>query len=134
MRLSTGESLTVDRAVLTLPVGVLQREGIEFDPPLGGARRAAIDRLGAGALETLWLRFDAPFWDTRSTRWSVVDPSGRYTEFLNLEPATGLPVIVGLIGGDAAAALQDVSDEDLVDAALTTLSAFSADRADGSTG
>jgi monoamine oxidase len=110
LRFGTGESLSFDRVIVTVPLGVLQQGGIEFAPVLPFAHRAAIAGLGAGAVETVWLRFDEPFWQTEAEIWHLMGAETRIRTWLNLAPATGEAVLVGLIGGEPAeeyAALED---------------------------
>lgn len=127
VRLATGESFTADRVLVTVPIGVLQTDAIAFDPPLPFAHRAAIAALGSGVVDTLWLRFDEPFWDTEAltaSRWSLVGSEAGITEWLNLQPVTGEPVLVGLVGADQALSLQPLSDDELLTVAQTALEPF----------
>ncbi|WP_309128898.1 FAD-dependent oxidoreductase [Microbacterium sp.] len=124
LRLGTGEALSFDRVVVSVPLGVLQRQGIEFAPALPFAQRGAIAALGSGALETIWMRFDEPFWDAEATIWHVVGGDGLIRTWLNLEPATGEPVLVGLVGGAAAEQFAELSDTDAETAALASLAYF----------
>ena len=124
LRLGTGESLSFDRVVLTVPLGVLQHGGIEFSPALPFAHRGAIADLGVGAIETIWLRFDEAFWDTEAALWHVVDGDAVIRTWFNLEPATGEPVLVGLVGGAAAEGFAELGDQDAVVAALASLAPF----------
>ncbi|QHC57386.1 NAD(P)/FAD-dependent oxidoreductase [Rathayibacter sp. VKM Ac-2760] len=127
VRLATGESFTADRVLITVPIGVLQSDAIVFDPPLPFAHRTAISALGSGLAETLWLRFDEPFWDTDPSipaRWSLVGSSEGITEWLNLEPVTGEAVLVGLVGADQVLSLQSLSDDELLVVAQSALTPF----------
>ncbi len=51
LRLGTGESVTFDRVIVTVPLGVLKAQAIEIDPPLPFDQRAAIDAIGFGDVE-----------------------------------------------------------------------------------
>lgn len=127
LRLGTGESLSVDRAVLTVPLGVLQDNSIEFEPLLPFSHRTAIAGLGMGAVEVVWLRFDEPFWSTDAAAWSVVGTDDDITTWVNLEPATGEPILIGLVGGEAATRLAELDDDALIAAALASLEPFARD-------
>ncbi|KQZ07981.1 NAD(P)-binding protein [Microbacterium sp. MEC084] len=124
LRLGTGEALSVDRVVLTVPLGVLQDEGVEFEPPLPFAHRGAIAELGMGHLETVWLRYDEPFWRTDAVLWHVVGGDAPIRTWINLEPLTGEPVLVGRIGGEAARAFAELDDAAAVERALASLTPF----------
>lgn len=121
LRLATGESLSVDRAVVTVPVAVLRDDAVEFEPALPNEHREALDALGVGQQETLWLRFDEAFWTTTATVWAVLDDDAAFRVWLNLLPTTGQPVLVALTGGTAAERLAELDDDATVEAALASL-------------
>lgn len=65
VKLSTtkGESFTFDEIVVTCPLGWLKRSHKEvFTPPLPQRLISAIDSIGYGALEKLYISFPRPFW------------------------------------------------------------------------
>ncbi|GGH49292.1 flavin monoamine oxidase family protein [Microbacterium album] len=136
LRLGTGEALSVDRVVLTVPLGVLKEGGIEFEPVLPFTHRGAISALAMGDAENVWLRFDEPFWDTGSPAgaaavWHVVGGDAPIRTWINLEPATGQPVLVGCVGGDAARELAELDDEGVLERALASLAVFARDATPG---
>jgi len=124
LRLGTGESLSVDRVVITVPLGVLQNESIDFDPLLPFEQRAAIAALGMGTIDTVWLRFDEPFWTTDAVLWNLVGTDDEITTWYNLEPITGEPVLVGIVGGKAAERTELLTDDELSTSVLQTLAPF----------
>lgn len=121
LRLGTGESTSFDRVIITVPLGVLQQEGIEFSPALPFTHRGAINALGMGDIETIWMRYDEPFWDTDATIWHVVGGEGLVRTWINLLPATGENVIVGIVGGSDATDFAELGDDEALLAALTSL-------------
>jgi monoamine oxidase len=124
-RLGTGESLTVDRVIVTVPLGVLKSDVIEFAPPLPFSHRGAISALGMGALDKVWLRFDEPFWDTEATVWTTVgDDTLDFRVWVNMMPLTNEPILVGFVSGDKARELATVDDTAFTDAALRSLEPF----------
>ncbi|WP_110590226.1 flavin monoamine oxidase family protein [Microbacterium suaedae] len=145
LRLATGESLTFDRVVLTVPLGVLQADAIAFDPPLPFGHRGAVASLEMGAIEAVWLRYEQPFWTTDAGIWHVIGPvteeatptptptpepgedapvDTTIRTWINLLPATGEPILVGLIGGSAARALAELDDDELLTRAAESLAPF----------
>jgi monoamine oxidase len=124
LRLGTGESLSVDRAVVTVPLGVLQHDGIDFDPLLPFSHRTAIASLGMGTVDTVWLRFDEPFWTTDAVIWNLVGTDDLVSTWFNLEPLTGEPVLVGLVGGEDATSFELLDDDELTAALRKTLAPF----------
>lgn len=133
LRLATGESLSVDRVIVTVPLGVLQTQSIEFTPPLPFSHRGAIAALGMGVLDKVWLRFEEPFWATDASLWSTVGADSDFTEWVNLEPLTGEAVLMGVVAAESAARLAEVGDDEFVAAALRSLEPF-AEPAGGATG
>lgn len=131
LRIGTGESLSFDRVVVAVPVGVLQQQGIEFAPALPFAHRGAIAALASGFIETVWMRFEEPFWDTEALIWHVVGGDGLIRTWLNLQPATGEPVLVGLVGGQAAEQFASLSDDDAQVAARESLAFFAPEEEAG---
>lgn len=124
VRLGTGEASSFDRVVVTVPLGVLQQQGIEFDPPLPFANRGAITALGMGAIETIWMRFDEPFGESDAALWHTVGGDAMIRTWVNLRPATGENVLVGIVGGTAAEDFAALDDDAAIDAALASLTVY----------
>jgi hypothetical protein len=124
LRLATGESLSADRVVSTIPLGVLKQGAVEFEPELPAAYTSAVESLGMGDQEVLWLRFDRAFWSTEATVWAVLDDTASDRLFVNLMPSTGEPILVSLTGGDAGRAAATLDDDEAVTAALASLEPY----------
>jgi monoamine oxidase len=128
LRLATGESVSADRVVVTVPLGVLKGAGIGFEPPLPFERRAAISEIGVGVQDSVWLLFEEPFWlgggGAEAQFWTVVGDDVPIRSWVNLEPVTGHPVLVGLVAGEAAEALAELDGEAVVAAARRSLAPF----------
>jgi monoamine oxidase len=124
LRLGTGESLRVDRVVITLPLGVLKKGSVRFSPLLPLTHRGAIAALGTGAVDSVWLRFDRKFWKTDAAIWNLVGTDDTITTWINLEPLTSEPVLVGIVGGDAAHSLAKLSDKQVRTNAMRALKPF----------
>jgi monoamine oxidase len=124
LRLGTGESLRADRVIVTVPLGVLKKETLKFNPLLPFTHRTAIAALGVGTVDSVWLRFDEPFWSTDAAVWNLVGTADDITTWYNLEAITGDPVLVGLVGGDAALRVAKLNESQLVESALASLRPF----------
>lgn len=124
LRLGTGESVRADRVVVTVPLGVLKAGSIEFDPLLPFSHRTAINAIGVGQIETVRLTFDRPFWSTEAACWTVSGTDAAIPTWINLKPITGESVLVGMVGGSAAADLADLDDDELIELARTSLAPF----------
>lgn len=55
---ATGQTLRAQYVVCTVPLGVIKAGGVSLEPALPEASQAALERLGVGRLEKLWMRFD----------------------------------------------------------------------------
>ncbi|MCW4384251.1 FAD-dependent oxidoreductase [Salinibacterium sp. SYSU T00001] len=124
LRLVRGESYSAERVVVTVPLGVLKAGTIEFEPPLPFSHRGAISALGMGLQDKVLLRFEKPFWSTDAAVWTVIDGDTDFPLWLNLLPATGEAILVGLTGGEAAQRLAEYGDQEVLDAALASLEPF----------
>jgi monoamine oxidase len=88
------------RAIVTLPLAILQRNDVTFTPQLPEPKQQAINRLGAGANGKIVLVFDEPCWPQDMTLFL----SGRDTQLwwrpgrLREDEA---PVITAYFGGSA---------------------------------
>ncbi len=124
LRRGSGESLSVDRVVVSVPLGVLQEGAIAFDPALPSSHDVAIRALGPGRADRIWLRFAEPFWSTTATVWTSYDEDGRFTRWYNLMPISGEPVLMAEVGAEAAERVAAMDDEALRAAALRSLAPF----------
>ncbi|MFS0853247.1 FAD-dependent oxidoreductase [Microbacterium sp. 179-I 3D4 NHS] len=124
VRLGTGEALSFDRVVVTVPLGVLQKRRIDFSPALPFANRGAIAALGMGAVETVWLRWDEPFWEAEEGVWHTEGGDALIRTWINLRPATGENVLVGIVGGSSAQEFADLDEDEAIEAALASLRAY----------
>ncbi|MGB0563280.1 MAG: FAD-dependent oxidoreductase [Spirulinaceae cyanobacterium] len=111
-----------DRAIVTLPIGVLKRGDVVFAPPLPEAKQAAIAALGVGVLNKIYLKFPHVFWQ-RSPDWIsyIPEAQGKFSSWLNLHRSTGQPILAAFNIGAFARELETFSDEAITDRALQTL-------------
>ena len=121
---ATGGEYAFDAVIITLPLGVLKRNIVTFEPELPKQKRQAIERLGMGTLDKLYLLFDEPFWDKDAT-WIITPenglPRGHFNQWLNLYKYLDLPIILAFNGGPPAIELSELTDEDIVKRAVASL-------------
>ncbi|HMQ26018.1 MAG TPA: FAD-dependent oxidoreductase, partial [Acidimicrobiales bacterium] len=115
VRTDAGDEHAADHVVVTLPLGVLQAGDVTFDPPLPEDKRAAIDRLGMGLLDKVYLRFPEVFWDADADAigWTSPDAEGRWAEWLNLAKVTGEPVLLGFNAAGYAEQVEAMGDDEV---------------------
>ena len=117
------ETFAGDHCLVTVPLGVLQRGSIAFDPQLPASKRTAIRNLRMGLLDKLYLRFPRVFWPQQQVIGRLTDTGqrGEWPWFVNLAPSSGRPVLLALHAGTHARQLEALSDEQQVAAAMRVL-------------
>ena len=121
-----GRVVEGDACICTVPIGVLPH--LRFVPGLPAAHAAALGRLTLGTVEKVVLRFADRWWprpDHGYLRW--YDEPASWGEWLDLTDGLGVPVVAGLIAGDAVARHQGGrTDEAIALAATDALSRWAA--------
>ncbi len=112
-----------DRALVTLPVGVLKSGAVAFEPRLGARKAQAIERFGSSVLNKVCLRFPAPFWAADDTHLLgyVARERGQWGEDLNLYKYIERPVLVLFNAGAFGSAVESMSDAEIVGRAMGAL-------------
>lgn len=127
---SGGEQFRARVAVLTPPIGVWKappgsRGAIRFDPEIPG-KRAALAKMGMGAVVRFVMRFREPFWlrspatlrgegprgETPPFGFLHAPPGAPFPVWWSAEPVEA-PVLVAWAGGPAADALRGLSAPEL---------------------
>ncbi|WP_445166451.1 flavin monoamine oxidase family protein [Mycolicibacterium sp. Dal123E01] len=115
VRLETSQgTVTADRVIVTVPLGVLKAGTVTFDPPLPQAKQGAIERLGFGLLNKVVVAFDTPFWPESTPMIGLVGNNQPVTDLVNGLVIADKPLLVGLRGGQAAWSRESMSDQDAV--------------------
>ena len=113
---------TADRVLVTVPLGVLKAGSITFAPALPERKTQAIQRLGMGVLDKVVLRFNRVFWDADADYLNFIAPArGDWPEFVNLASAVNAPVLVALLGADAAQRAERRGDAEVIGDAMQVL-------------
>ena len=104
-----------ERAIVTLPLGVLAADAVGFRPPLPDAKQDAIKRLGTGVLNKIAIRFSRPFWPADVTHLTYLseDPDEPLGGFTSLLPH-GHPVLIAHLAGRRAVEFESLSDDEAV--------------------
>ena len=132
---TTGGRIAADRVICTLPVGVLKDGGVRFEPGLPDDKLSALSGIGAGVMNKCVLRFNQVFWDPNSHMLGYVPAArGQWVEWLNLHGTLGQPALMGFNVGRYAAELEQLSDRDVADQALTVLRKIHGNRVPEPTG
>ena len=126
--LQDGQRLEAERAIVTLPVGLLRDGRFRLDPLPPVGQQQAIGRLGygAGVLAKVYLRFPHVFWPQKS-KWfgrlpDAPDRRGTFNTFVSHVEETGLPILLSFGNGHTAVRYdREMSDEQVKQAALASL-------------
>ncbi|KAI1376262.1 flavin-containing amine oxidoreductase-domain containing protein [Hypoxylon crocopeplum] len=131
-----GFSIEADYVVSTIPLGVLKHGNVEFNPPLPPSKADAISRLGYGILNKIILVYAEAFWDTSrdifgclrapTSRHSLkqteyASQRGRCFQWFNVSNTSGIPVLIGLMAGDAGFDTEHSKNDELVAEATEVL-------------
>jgi monoamine oxidase len=102
-------SFEADRAIVTLPLAVLQAGDVTFVPELPPGTRDAIARLGAGPVAKAVLRFDRAWWpDDLTFLLTTFDTTMWWTPGRGRDEAG--PVLTALMGGGAVRRMREHTD------------------------
>ena len=86
VKVAGGESLEFDEIVATVPLGWLKHNKRSFKPPLPVQVSAAIDHIGYGRLEKVYITFEQAFWETHGSShqqpfiYRFLDPAYAYEQ------------------------------------------------------
>ncbi|UJR21936.1 hypothetical protein I4U23_025005 [Adineta vaga] len=116
------ETYRAAAVLVTVPLGVLKENIIQFDPPLLEEKQSAIDRLGFGNLNKVVLCFDKVFWDSNHTLFAHVNAStSSRGELFLFWCFTKPPVLIALVAGDAANVVECATDDVIIGRTLVVL-------------
>ncbi|KAK1391712.1 SWIRM domain-containing protein [Heracleum sosnowskyi] len=114
-----------DIVLCTVPLGVLKKRAIKFEPDLPQRKVEAIDRLGFGLLNKVAMVFSHVFWgedlDTFGSLSENSNERGKYFLFYSYHTVSGGPVLVALVAGEAARSFENASPSTLLHCALSVL-------------
>lgn len=96
--------MAADAAVLAVPLGVLQAGRIDIAPGLPAGHSRVLSQLRMGVLEKVVMRFDESFWPEGVHGLGALG-SPMPVEYYPLDVHGAGPLLVALVGGDAARAL-----------------------------
>ena len=119
-----GSDYLADKVIVTVPLGVLQSNSIKFMPELSPHKSAAIQRLGMGLMDKLWLEFPEAFWkNDRDSDWICYasESPGLWVDALNVHKYTGVPLIAMFNVGEAAIQMSQLSDQEVLDSAMKAI-------------
>ena len=110
-----------DRAIVTLPLGVLRAGAVAFDPPLEDGHASAVERLVMGTEEKVVFCFPERFWPDSVWEISHMAEDRSFPAWFDFSRHVGAPALVGLYNPRSTPGLEQMPTDDRVEAALNVL-------------
>ncbi|KAF4384337.1 hypothetical protein F8388_004570 [Cannabis sativa] len=119
------QAFHADMVLCTVPLGVLKKKAIKFEPELPQRKLAAIDRLGFGLLNKVAMLFPHVFWgedlDTFGCLNEQSHKRGEFFLFYGYHTVSGGPVLIALVAGEAAETFECSDPSSLLNRVLSVL-------------
>jgi len=137
-----GPEFEADFCICTLPLGVLQKQVVEFSPELPLTKTNALERLGFGNVNKTILTFEKKFWgdedyfgychpisgpkedmqeDEQPSMSFDSECRGRWFYFWNFHTVLQVPILVAVSSGPGANEVETMSDEEVKNGVLDVL-------------
>ena len=115
-------NFSADRAVITVPIGVLRSGDIQFSPTLPQSKLDAINFIGSGTINKTWMIFPSTFWNTDILMFGYIsDPKGHFSEWYSFDDLETYNVLLAFNGGSEAIEMESMTDEEITVEAMTIL-------------
>ncbi len=123
VKITTNQGIfEAERAIITLPLGVLKKGSVEFSPPLPPRKQKAISNLGMGVLNKVYLRFPKVFWPRNTDLIGRISANkGEWAEWVNIFKYTGKPILLAFNAGKYGLEIEKFSEQEIVQQAMTAL-------------
>lgn len=113
---------STDKIIITLPLGVLKNDSVQFTPELPVTKREAINSLGMGLANKVILRFPEVFWPTKTDYFGYSGSiAGKFCSWVNQYPYSGQAILSLWSHGQFAEQLEQQSDAECVSAATAVI-------------
>ncbi|XP_071469817.1 lysine-specific histone demethylase 2 isoform X1 [Marmota flaviventris] len=128
IRTTDGTGFSAQKVLVTVPLAILQKGAIQFNPPLSEKKMKAINSLGAGIIEKIALQFPYRFWDSKvqgADFFGHVPPSasqrGLFAVYYDMDPQKQQSVLMSVIAGEAVASVRTLDDKQVLQQCMATL-------------
>uniref|UniRef100_A0A8C0BMU3 Lysine demethylase 1B n=1 Tax=Buteo japonicus TaxID=224669 RepID=A0A8C0BMU3_9AVES len=123
-----GAVWTTQKVLVTVPLALLQKNAIQFNPPLSEKKIKAINSLGAGVIEKIALQFPYRFWDSKiqgADFFGHVPPNssqrGLFSVFYDMDPEGKQSILMSVVTGDAVTTIKNLDDKQVLQQCMTVL-------------
>lgn len=126
VEVSTKSATTIKAqfAISTIPLGVMQRGTVKFDPPFSAAKDAGIRGMKSGDYSKVYLKFPSNFWGSEEVILVTGNPVGWLTWAYNLDHPKLFPgskVLNFHLAGEDAAKIDRADKQSAQDEIMATL-------------
>ena len=126
------KSAKAKTVLVTVSLGVLKADIINFVPKLPNWKQEVIDNMEMGLLNKCvlqWENEDDMVWPEPSGSWielvtAETETSGRWTQFYNPSSFKDKPVLIGMTGGDEAREMESQTDDEVLADVMQSLRAM----------
>nr|XP_010299708.1 PREDICTED: lysine-specific histone demethylase 1B isoform X2 [Balearica regulorum gibbericeps] len=123
-----GTVWTTQKVLVTVPLALLQKNAIQFNPPLSEKKIKAINSLGAGVIEKIALQFPYRFWDSKiqgADFFGHIPPNssqrGLFSVFYDMDPEGKQSILMSVVTGDAVTTIKNFDDKQVLQQCMTVL-------------
>lgn len=111
-----GEVFSFDKVIVSVSLGVLKENKINFMPPLPNKKQKAINNIGFGKGRKLFIEFEKPFWEEDLTE--II--GGKKCPSYLIRPSNPNHIVAYLMG-EASKELDQLDDDELAEVLLNDL-------------
>ena len=116
------EIFSADKVVFTLPLGMLKNENVVFEPALPAHKLVAINNLGIGTMNKVFLIFDQNFWYKDGYFFQYLKENySNEIEFFSPAPTGTENILVAVFAGKQARSIEHMGDADLLNLIMDDL-------------
>jgi monoamine oxidase len=116
------QAVRAQRAIVTVPVGVLKSGALAVEPPLPEPVAGALGRLEMNAFEKVFLRFPERFWEPDVYAIRRQGPAAAWWHsWYDLTRLHGVPTLLTFAAGPCAEAIRGWTDEAITESVLAAL-------------
>ncbi|MFQ3608308.1 MAG: FAD-dependent oxidoreductase [Chloroherpetonaceae bacterium] len=114
-----------DYVIVSVPLGVLKNNAINFNPALPTDKANAITKINMGNVNKFLFIWNASFWDTNLQYIGYTpETKGKFNYFLNVKKFTSANALMTFAFGDYATVTESMSDSDIIKEVMLHLKAI----------
>ena len=112
LRTADNKTFKAKRVISSLPLGILQRNLVQFSPPLPEPYQKAINSIGNGSANKLFCSFKKPFWGNSKGWINFVLKGQKYNRFPHafIYPEPKNHILMVYIGGKGSHEIAQLTD------------------------